>query len=484
MIRQFALGFLALGLCSQARAETWHRADTHHFVIYSDGSSRTLEDFAERAEMFDALFRQYFGLQPKADPLRVTIYLLEDSEDVSRLAGDEDGSLAGFYRVSRDGSFAVANRARSRRETGLSGQTVLFHEYVHHLMASEFTYAYPAWYREGFAEYFATATFEDDGDWTLGEPANHRAYSLRQVRLQLENVVFGTPSGQSTAVTSAYYGMSWAMVHMFANDPERTRQMNAYLSQLGSGVPAREAFAATIGDVAEVESELDDYIDGRLNRLNSVEPIGIVGSVRVTTLDTVASQLAELEMRRRVGCELEDVRAALSELAARNPDNADAWVQLALTEQELAEDADEADLAATEAAVDRALAIAPENAVANTLKAELLLDAKSPDLDVIRGHLTRAIASDPLDPRAPIVLYETYNRRGERPPVEIVNGLLAAFLRVPEAHEIRVMAAYALVNEGLVGRAINLVEFLAADPHAGEYGRRVLADLRAIQNQR
>lgn len=40
-------------------AQTWHRADTRNFVIYYDGSARTLEQFARRVEMFDAQFRVF-----------------------------------------------------------------------------------------------------------------------------------------------------------------------------------------------------------------------------------------------------------------------------------------------------------------------------------------------------------------------------------------------------------------------------------------
>lgn len=247
-----ALAFVtSLVLAMPASAQTWHRADTRNFVVYSDGSARTLEQFARSAEMFDALFRLYFGLASEPPANRLIIYLLEDAETVTELAGDR-GNLAGFYQATSEGSFAVAMRQGRRDETALSGQAVLFHEYVHHLMARYFTFGYPAWYREGFAEYFATATFRENGNWTLGAPANYRAHGLRRVEIPLETVLFGDLETMNSAQRDAFYGRSWLMVHMFANDEVRKVQLTDYLGRVGRGDDAQQAFAATFGDLAEL----------------------------------------------------------------------------------------------------------------------------------------------------------------------------------------------------------------------------------------
>lgn len=468
----------ALVGASPALADTWNRADSRHFTIYSDGDQRTLQQFAARAEMFDTLFREYFGLQPAAPGTKLTIFLLKDQDDVSDLAGDEDGLLAGFYRATAEGSFAVSNRNRSRRETAMSGQIVLFHEYVHHLMAHNFTYAYPAWYREGFAEYFATATFDRDGDWTLGAPANHRAYALRNVRIPLENVLFGTSDGLSGAGVDAYYGRAWLMVHMFANDPALTAQLNAYLTQLGSGTPPRRAFSATLGDVEELDDRLDDYLRGRLAALESVTPITIPGDVAVVELSDLDSSLAELDMRRRVGRELQTVVARLREIAQANPQSVAALSQLARAERDLAKTADDPDFALALSATDATLALTPADPAMTAIKAQMLMQGDAPDWTAIRAQIAAALEQGSDNPQLLIAHYDSYAQTGQRPPVEVVNGLFRAFRMVPEDHNVRVKTAYAMLNEGLGREAIQLVEFLAGDPHAGAFGRRVLADLR------
>ena len=54
----------------------------------------------------------------------------------------------------------------------LSGETVLYHEYAHHFMIAGLTArAFPRWFTEGFAEFFAGVRFEKDGSVLLGTPA-------------------------------------------------------------------------------------------------------------------------------------------------------------------------------------------------------------------------------------------------------------------------------------------------------------------------
>ena len=68
MIGALALAIAAIALDTPAHADTWHRADTRSFIIYSDGDSRSLEQFAHKIEMFDALFMYYFGLEAPPPP--------------------------------------------------------------------------------------------------------------------------------------------------------------------------------------------------------------------------------------------------------------------------------------------------------------------------------------------------------------------------------------------------------------------------------
>ena len=225
MIFRLATGVLTIAfLAISAHAETWHRADTHHFTIYSDGSAAQLEDFAHEVEKFDSLLRMLFNRPPDNDPTKLTIYLLEDSDEVAKLGRR---NVAGFYLVQLEQTIAVGNRESGAEKSDLTGKEVLLHEYAHHFMYHNFSVPTPRWFSEGFAEFVATARFKRNGDWTFGEPAHHRAWSVQNgPGIPIEDLLSSDDSDMTAEEWSAFYGWSWALTHMFYSDPnERGRQI-------------------------------------------------------------------------------------------------------------------------------------------------------------------------------------------------------------------------------------------------------------------
>jgi hypothetical protein len=58
--------------------------------------------------------------------------------------------------TSSSTAIAVIPKLRRASKFELSGETVLYHEYAHHFMIGSLTTrAYPRWFVEGFAEFFA-----------------------------------------------------------------------------------------------------------------------------------------------------------------------------------------------------------------------------------------------------------------------------------------------------------------------------------------
>ncbi len=70
-------------------------------------------------------------------------------------------------------------------------QQTLFHEYGHHFMKRYVTAAFPAWFVEGFAEYYSTVDFDKQGKALIGKPARRRAYGLIELpKLPVEKLLF------------------------------------------------------------------------------------------------------------------------------------------------------------------------------------------------------------------------------------------------------------------------------------------------------
>lgn len=264
----------------------------------------------------------------------MTVYFLSSQEDVERLAATQVKNAAGFYSPRKEGTFAVANREKATGLFDLGGMTVLFHEYGHHFMFRNFSYAYPAWYVEGFAEYFSTVEFKKDGNWNLGKPAYHRAYGLIEAqRLPIERILFGDATNLNPEQTDVFYGRSWLLVHMLSSKPEYKGKLSAYFSVVRSGKSEQEAATEVFGNLKAFDKALDAYVNGKLVFWSSKAPLQVDTTMRLIELDPIAGQLIGLHLNRLEGKDPAKTLAGLRALAQANPARNDIWYELALAER-------------------------------------------------------------------------------------------------------------------------------------------------------
>lgn len=487
-------GAILAFVTAPASAQTWHRADTHHFTIYSDGSASQLEDFAVELEKFDALLRLLWRRPQLAEPTKLTIYMVANKSQVEALSGRDN--IAGFYRTSLDGSFAVSNRERTRDKTELSGQSTLFHEYAHHFMFANFQIPAPAWFVEGFAEFVATAEFKKNGDFYFGKPAFHRAAEIEYFsRIPVTELLTKRQHEIDDGRRGAYYGWAWALTHMLYMDEEKKGERVAnYVNLLNRGEDSLSAARKAFGDLDTLDKQLRDYVNGRMSYSKSARPLAYIDSITVTRLSDEESAVVQLTMERRSPGKADEALEDLRELTAGGAQTADAWYQLARAEfseaRDIAEDSDEAqdpDYARALAASERALAINADHPKANILKARILMEqldaegATDPaEWDKVRSLI---ITANNANPRSSAALYyyaETFNRQGKRDDTASA-ALATAFEFAPEAREIRVAHAFDLANNKRFDEAINLLKILANDPHGGSFGQRAIAQIEAMQ---
>lgn len=472
----FASACFVIGLFSGTplRAETWHRADSHHFKIYSDGSAAQLEDFTREVEKFDGLLRLLFRRPVKEETVKLPIYLLRDGRQVDAYMKN----AVGFYSVRLGQTFAVANRDSRHGRTALDGKTVLFHEYAHHFMFHNFAIPAPAWFVEGFAEYVSTADFKKNGEWTFGFPAHHRAYSVQNgPKIPIERLLSDDYSAMNAEETAAFYGWSWALTHMFYSDPnERGNQIVRYLQDINSGMDSVASARKNFGDLDDLERQLHRYVRGSMGYTKTDKPIDYKDDVEIVTLNDAESDLTALTLERLASREPVEVRADLQRHAATSG-SGKAWLQLAELEFSLAHRKNgnappSHDFTATEEAVDRALALDPSLPRAHILKGRLLMEPFDHSADpnpenwaAARAYFLAANKLDPLDPLALFLYAQTYQRSGERGEM-VGPALEKAFEMRPEAFEFRSALAAYYANEHQYDRAIELLAVIANNPHS------------------
>ncbi|ALJ15005.1 tetratricopeptide repeat protein [Sphingopyxis macrogoltabida] len=486
---------LTAALATPASAR-WLRADTNNFIIYSEGSEKSLRSFAENLQRFDATLRHRFNVPGGAEPNRLTIYLVERADEAGRLASGKSGSsIAGFYLAGSDGAFAVSNRENDEGRGTPAAQQTLFHEYAHHFMKRYVPAAFPAWFIEGFAEYVSTVDFSREGKASIGKPVYRRAYGLLEMpKIPVEQLITQRPDAmRSSGMADAYYGRSWLLTHMLYSDPNRQGQLLAYMQAINRGEEAVEAARKTFGDLGQLDKDLNRYLNRSLAYVALHEPMKVEGTIAIAPLAAAEDALIPLRLERLSAQyspeRMAAVRPALQKLTVAQPGDAGTWYELAAAEWGM--DKDKRDLAAARAAVDKAIALQPDHVRANVLLGRLIAigfdekgDYSAGAWSAVRKPIMLANRTNPDDPIPLYAYFQTFGDQGFPPTGMALQGLEKAFVLEPENVSIRISQAFALANQGRFNEAIGLAESVAFDPHDRGQGQSLLDQLEAMRANR
>jgi len=493
-IRVAILAAGAAAMTTPAQAK-WLRADTENFIIYSEGNEKSLRTFAENLQRFDATLRTRFNLTESVEPNRLTIYLVPRGVDAGRLVTGKSGSfIAGWYRPDPEGSFAISHRENVVIKGTPQSQQTLFHEYSHHFMKRYAGAAFPAWFIEGFAEYYSTVDFTKEGRAEIGKPVYARAYGLLAMpKVPAEKILLQRPGEmRNSGQTDVYYGRSWLLTHMLYNDAPRAGQLSRYIEAINRGEDGKKAATDAFGDLAELDKELNRYMNKPMSFRTSAEPIAVPGKVTVAALSAAEDALLPLRLER-ISANNDDVRIVkvrdeLKALSAVHSGDAGVWFELASAEWDV--DKEKRDRAAARAAVDKALAIDAKHVRANVLLGRILTaeveaktDPKPEDWNAVRKPIALANRTNPDDPVPLYAYFKSFIDQGRRPPPIAIDGLARAFQLARENIGVRVSYAFALANDGKFDDALTLAKAVAFDPHDGGQGEQLLAQLERMRER-
>jgi len=315
------LALLLVAMCwgSVAAAE-WRRAESPHFIVYSEDSEARLRERVLVLEDFHQLMRTITGTTAATSPNKLHVYVVSGNKDLQEVK-PVGKAVGGFYTATGEGISAFVDSGATSRA---DGNLVLFHEYGHHFMWQYAPSAYPGWYIEGFAEYFSTAKFTsrhiDIGNFSPG-----RIYSVTQGPwLPMERVFSAGPHGLNAEAAAAYYAQAWLMTHYFFSNPERVGTLRRYLAASRTSDPVTALKTATGMTAEQFTKELRRYIGRgtinfrRMERTSSGAPPAVTVSVLPRSADDLMLHAAALRIgidRDRAAAQLQRIRAA----AARHP---------------------------------------------------------------------------------------------------------------------------------------------------------------------
>lgn len=400
VVHRLLLALVLIALTPASALAEWRRAESQHFVVYSDGSERSLREYTAKLERFDALLTSRMG-GARAEARKLPVYLVADARALRVAVPGLPPGIAGYYSTSDIDVFAVLVRGES--------DDILLHEYSHHVMARAGDVPYPGWFREGFAEYFATATVTERGEASFGLPDRGRLYALQQNSWLPMDVVLRADGSLAIAGQTGmnmYYAQSWALTHWLLADTGRVRNLSAYVTAVNGGRDPVEAWQAIYAMTPDqLTAQLRAHVRGRLSYAKlDMPPISPV--ITVTTLSPAADVvlLPAINSRSWNPAQIDGpaLLGTLRAAAARFPDDPLALVAVARAEKRWGDEA------AAEAALTRALDRQADNVEGLVLMADLATErgADAADeaeqerqWDLARGFLLRAVEADPTDYR-------------------------------------------------------------------------------------
>jgi Flp pilus assembly protein TadD len=456
----------ALFLPGTARAE-WRQATTRHFTVYSEAKPSQLEGFATKLEKFDGLLRLITDTRDDGPVNPVQIFMLSDDGDVRALTHNPD--VAGFYSTSDRWGYAVLSREPKAWRFGLGPEEVLFHEYAHHFMLHYFPAAYPAWYVEGFAEFYSVVTFDAEGHIEFGKVPLSRVPTLRMMSIMpLKKLMSGQADWHDPRQTDRFYGTAWLLTHYLHYTPNRQAEFARYLRALTSGQKDADPDIFFNGGIAALEKELRAYLGkGRVSATRVTPAERSQGQVALASMDPVRAALIDEELKLLVGVREKDRPALLADVrsaTAKFPSSAHAAALLALAEWR-GKNKD-----AALAAADRAIALDPKLARAHSLRADIFLDRahdsdRAEDWKAALSAIVKANRADMEDP-VPLTQFYRYHRmKGGKMPDVGYDGLNKALALLPQNPRYRLALARALAVRGDYARASLLLDPLAYSPH-------------------
>ncbi|HYF23470.1 MAG TPA: hypothetical protein VD929_08750 [Caulobacteraceae bacterium] len=487
-LRRFAALLGAAIVLTPAVAHAkWLKAESPHFIVYSDGAEDDLREQMLELEEFHAVLRQYHMLKSDNVPLRkFEIYLVGRTTTLQRIAPHLGQSVQGFYAAGTEDTFAVAVRTKNDN----TGRQFLFHEYTHHFMMQYFPYPYPSWLVEGWAEYFMTV---EPGvkEITVGEPSDLRAMSFQWI--PMEDLV-GKHHGQLKNDDSVhFYGQAWLLTHYMLSDDTRQKQLIRYMNMIGQGAGSLKAFEEATGmTMTAAARALRDYASKPLPYRKWTRRPRTDMSITVTALGPSADDLLLEGQRMKRGVAEDDRPGFLQTIrarAAKHPGDRLAELTLAHTEISIG------DRARGEAILSRMLAANPDDVDALLLMAESRLGAVEDDtapavkLELYREARRYAAKAAKLDQNRYQAFYTyalTRSLEANYPTNNDLEAVRTAYVLAPQVTAVRMAAAQALMRRGEYEEVVAVVAPFANSPHGGEAAkaaRAMLEEARAKLSQ-
>ncbi len=264
-IRTAAFCLLVLGLSTTPAlaTETWIKAESPHFIVYTDASEADARDDLRKLEAFETMTEQLYsgiGDSELPDYHKTTLHFLKNLSDFLVI---RPMLFNGFQPVIRCPDFeqqlySVASGAAPDKLEDYTRFDLAWMFYARAGLQNikYFSKPLPTWVDSGLANYFMTVNIQTDRI-IVGQPfpeilRDEEGHKLALAQLMpFEDIVAGPLVASHKLIrhfdANAYRFQTWLMVSYFMSDPERKARFVKYLEAVTDGADPLTAFATETG---------------------------------------------------------------------------------------------------------------------------------------------------------------------------------------------------------------------------------------------
>lgn len=484
---------MLLALAQSARADSWIRAQSQHFVIYSVVGEAETRQHLEQLEAFKYLAELLLGGNPRdtaASP-KFTIYMVDSLDMLKTVRPDTSRAVGGFYIHCIEKAQAFVHAPQWFGAEADYGLQILLHEYSHHLMFSRMQRFYPSWYVEGFADYLSTTRLQK-GSYQLGVRNDWRTGQLQAERWLDFNVMLD-PKRFTAAVKKRevdgfqFYAQSWLLAHYMLSDSARTQAFKLYFDKIGRGEDGAESFKSAMGMTpVQLRNEMSLY----RRKFTALE-------VKVPELPDIAINVIRLpreqgdyllEAAALQSCPKEAYGKELAEQfrdMRRKRTKGDVRLRVELSRAELLfgdKQAARAELESLYASDEIAFDVAY---LLGRSYLDEVKDQKTEEQLVLRNKASeqflKAYALDKTSAPNLYFLSKSLDTNGT-PSKAVLNASTAAAVMAPSVPQYAVYAAMVSLRGGDRATAMRVLQPFANNPHDLDYGTKVVAIINSIRD--
>lgn len=297
----------------QQRESDWFRAESPHFIVYSDTRREQVAQLINKLERFDYLLRLYAkpDAPAEAEP-KLTLYYQSNIRDLKKIDAQQPSYAIGLYNSCALGVQAFASHMYYGTNPNVSlekqpeneGLSYIFEAYARHFLYRHTDIRSPNWYIDGFAQYFANTRFSDT-ETVLGIPpqsirdylmyisGGNTYYSLDYKDILLDNESHGHNVAGEAGVRLEFQARAWALTHYILSSSENIQRFRTYNQLVAAGVEQTKAFEQSFGlTVKKLKSHLWTYKRKSAEGLKLNLTAGASQDIQFSSLPMAANKLA------------------------------------------------------------------------------------------------------------------------------------------------------------------------------------------------